>query len=413
MRVCIHRGAHEVGGSCVEVEHNGARLVLDAGLPLEAETVGDHPLPPVAGLGTGDASIVGLIVSHGHPDHYGLVDQVHPSVPLYIGEATQRILREAAFFTRGGADLDAAGYLEDRVPLKLGPFTVTPYLVDHSAFDAYALLVQAGSRRLLYSGDLRAHGRKAALFERLLREPPADVDVLLLEGTNIRAVAGPSGLSERDVEERCVELFDATEGMVLAAYSAQNIDRLVTLFRAATRSGRLLVLDLYTATIARATGRDTIPQADWDGVRVFIPLSQRIKVKQAREFERVAWLRDRRLYAEDLAGRAGELVMTFRASMASELERAGCLTGAVAVWSMWHGYLDEPAGAHLRDWLAARHIPLMVLHSSGHASVADLRRFADAINAKEVVPVHTWQAHRYAELFANVRERPDGEWWTV
>ena len=65
-------------------------------------------------------------------------------------------------------------------------------------------------------------------------------------------------------------------------------------------------IDLYAATIARATGRDTIPQAAWDGVRVFVPLSQRIKVKQAREFERVGWLRGHRLFPEDLAGRAGE-----------------------------------------------------------------------------------------------------------
>ena len=50
--------------------------------------------------------------------------------------------------------------------------------------------------------------------------------------------------------------------MVLTAYSAQNIDRLVTLFRAAKRTGRTLVLDLYAATIAVATGRDTIPQTD-------------------------------------------------------------------------------------------------------------------------------------------------------
>src|SRR3954447_25133444 len=103
-----------------------------------------------------------------------------PSVPVYLGEATQRILREAAFFTRAGGELPAAGHLGDPLPLQLGPFTVTPYLMDHSAFDAYALLVEAGERRLLYSGDLRGHGRKATLFERLLREPSADVDTLLL-----------------------------------------------------------------------------------------------------------------------------------------------------------------------------------------------------------------------------------------
>ena len=175
----------------------------------------------------------------------------------------------------------------------------------------------------------------------------------------------------------------------------------------------MLVLDLYAATIARATGRDTIPQADWDGVRVFVPLSQRITVKQAREFERVNRLRGYRLFPEELAGRADELVMTFRASMAAELDRAGCLTGAHAVWSMWDGYLDEPSGVQLRKWLTARGIPLTTLHSSGHASVADLQRFAAAINAKEVVPMHTRQADRYGELFANVRAHADGEWWTL
>jgi len=35
----------------------------------------------------------------------------------------------------------------------------SPHLVDHSAYDAYALSVEADGQRILYSGDLRAHGR--------------------------------------------------------------------------------------------------------------------------------------------------------------------------------------------------------------------------------------------------------------
>lgn len=285
--------------------------------------------------------------------------------------------------------------------------------MDHSAFDAYAILVEAGGRRILYSGDLRAHGRKATLFERLLAEPPRDVDVLLLEGTNIRAAPAHAGPSERDVEEDCVDLFRGTEGMLLACYSAQNIDRLVTLFRAAKRADRTFVMDLYTATIARATGHASIPQAEWDDARVFVPLSQRIKVKEAGEFDRTTWVRKHRIFPEDLSGLAGDLVMTFRGSMAAELDRVRCLEGAHLVWSMWRGYLDEPSGVKLRHWLTERGIPLTVLHSSGHASPMDLQRFASAINARQVVPVHTRQAAHYHELCANVRERTDGEWWTI
>ena len=55
--------------------------------------------------------------------------------------------------------------------------------MDHSAYDAYALLVEADDRRLFYSGDLRAHGFKGSLFERLAQNPPRDIDVLFLEGT--------------------------------------------------------------------------------------------------------------------------------------------------------------------------------------------------------------------------------------
>ena len=34
MRVCIHRGTKEIGGTCIELEAQGQRLVLDVGLPL-------------------------------------------------------------------------------------------------------------------------------------------------------------------------------------------------------------------------------------------------------------------------------------------------------------------------------------------------------------------------------------------
>lgn len=36
MRVRIHRGAHEIGGNCIEVEEDGDRMVLDLGRPLSA-----------------------------------------------------------------------------------------------------------------------------------------------------------------------------------------------------------------------------------------------------------------------------------------------------------------------------------------------------------------------------------------
>jgi ribonuclease J len=416
MRVRIHRGAHEIGGSCVEIEHLGKRIVLDVGRPLDSSLDTDLPLPAVPGLASGDSALLGVVVSHAHPDHYGLVAGADPSIAIYMGEAAQRVLAEAAFFTPGGARFDVAGFLRNRKPFELGPFRITPYLMDHSAFDAYALLVEAGGQRLLYSGDIRAHGRKAVLFERFIANPPEEVDTLLLEGTHVRdstAVTTP-GLSEGDVEEGYAEILREAKGIVLACYSPQNIDRVVTLHRAAKRTGRTLVLDLYAASITRATGRlDTIPQANWDGVRVFVPQAQRVRVKRAEAYDRIDWVKPHRLYSEQLAPLADKLVMTFRYSMATDLDRAGCLTNAQAVWSMWHGYLDNPSEMRLRAWLEQRAIPLTLVHSSGHARVEDLQRFATAVSASQVVPMHTGAPERFPDLFANVVMRSDGEWWTA
>ena len=83
-----------------------------------------------------------MLLSHSHPDHYGLIERVHPSVPLYMGIATEAILKEAAFFTPLGLDREATKSLTDGELLRIGPFAVTPILVDHSAFDAYALLIE-------------------------------------------------------------------------------------------------------------------------------------------------------------------------------------------------------------------------------------------------------------------------------
>jgi len=416
VKVRIHRGAHEVGGNCVEIEHDGARLVLDLGWPLGVEPDVDLALPTVTGLADGDdPSLLGVLLSHPHFDHYGLLAKVPRGVPVYLGEAACRILREAAFFTGMGLTIDAAGFLRHREAFALGPFRITPYLNDHSAFDAYSLLVEAGSRRLFYTGDLRAHGRKAGLFEELLRRPPQNVDVLLMEGTHVRADTDGTerAPSESDVENACVATFRATEGMVLALYSPQNVDRLVTMYKAAIRADRIFVMDLYTAAVVAATGRITIPQADWDRVRVYLPNSQRAKVIKEQAFERTDAVRSARIFPEEMAARRAELVMTFRMSMARELESATCFAGASAVWSMWPGYLREPSGKALSAFLDRHGIPLQIHHASGHAFIPDLQRLVEALAPQRLVPIHTFAGDRFAQFFPRVQREPDGVWWEV
>jgi len=415
VRVRIHRGAQEVGGNCIELEAGGKRVVLDIGRPLWADASDPVPLPSVAGLASGkDRSLLGVVISHAHPDHYGLAGLLPTTVPLLMGAATARILRESQFFTPMGLDGEPADLLADRQPLVVGPFTITPFLVDHSAFDAYALLVEADGRRLFYTGDFRAHGRKAELFERLLRDPPAGIDVLLIEGTRLgRAENEQDPADEADVERQCVEIFRRAEGIVLAAFSMQNIDRLVSVYRAALRADRDLILDLYGAAVTLATGNPNIPQPGADRVKFFVPQAQRAKILRSRQFERVQLIHSDRIYPEQLSQKATRLVLSFRPSMIPDLERAKCLHGAEAIWSMWPGYLEDERMIEFREFLDRHQIPLTVLHASGHATIEDLVRLAEAMKPARIVPIHTAHPERFVSIFGHAEPRRDLEWWEV
>ncbi|MGL1489067.1 hypothetical protein ACSTJG_24860, partial [Vibrio parahaemolyticus] len=69
---------------------------------------------------------------------------------------------------------------------------------------------------------IRGHGRKAALFEKMLSHPPKNVDVMLMEGSSFgRLDPDHSFPAEGEVEQRFVELFGQTEGLGLVAASAQ------------------------------------------------------------------------------------------------------------------------------------------------------------------------------------------------
>jgi ribonuclease J len=416
MRVCIHRGTRQIGGTCLEIESSGSRIIVDLGLPLDAVEADPTLVPQISGLREPDPSLLAIVLSHGHRDHWGLVPKVRSDIPIVMGQAAERIMRAAADFMPDAFAPKAWKHLESGKHLQIGPFAITPHLVDHSGFDAYALEIEASGRRLFYSGDLRAHGRKGKLFELMLKKPPKSIDVMLMEGSTLGRLGDSERFpTEKALERIFIERFKTTPGMVLVACSAQNIDRVVTVYRATKQTGRTLIVDAYAAEVLKATGYDTIPKPvrGWPNIAVFIPQAQRVQLVKKKIAPIVDGYRGFRLWPEQLAEQAPRSVMLFRAWMLRDLERAKALTGASVIWSQWDGYIKEGPGARLKADCDAHGIPFQIIHTSGHASIADLKRLAAAVRPKALVPIHTFGAERFPELFENVALRQDREWWEV
>ena len=77
----------------------------------------------------------------------------------------------------------------------------------------------------------------------------------IIEGTNLGS--SKPVITETDLEAAFTALAQEVPGHLFVNWSAQNIDRTVTLFRAARRSGRLLVVDLYGADVLERIAPDT------------------------------------------------------------------------------------------------------------------------------------------------------------
>lgn len=416
MRVCIHRGSHQIGGSCVEIEQNGLRILLDFGLPLDADST-KHPAIPatLSGLDGRDPSVLGVFISHPHLDHFGLLPVLAPSIPVGMGPAARRIVTAAAAFSGLPWVTPAPGWdYQSGQCIDVGPFRITPFLVDHSAYDAYALLIESQGQRLFYSGDFRAHGRKSALFGALLRTLPRGIDVMLLEGSTLgRPPEDGRFQRESDIEDQLVTEFSAAQGLVLTHTSSQNIDRLVSIFRAARRTHRLMVIDLYTAAILQATGNPNIPQSHWPDIRLYVPQRQRLQILSSGLFDLLHQHAKHRIYIEELCARANSLALIFRPIHCRDLEKANCLAGARYIYSQWAGYWQREDFSLLRTWLKSHCIDKSSIHTSGHASPAHLEEFARVLAPRKVVPIHTFVPQQYQSLFANVELHRDGEWWTL
>jgi ribonuclease J len=237
---------------------------------------------------------------------------------------------------------------------------------------------------------------------------------MLMEGSSLGRL-GPDQRfpTETEIEQQLVDRFQAAPGFVALSASAQNIDRIVSVYRACKRSGRTLLLDLYAVEILKATGNDNIPRPGWPNLAVYVPEYQRRQIKRNGRFDLIDPYKPHRVYADTLGKVGVKAVMLFRPAMLPDVDKAGLWSDGRAIWSQWEGYLKEGPGLRLKSDFEARAVPFDIVHTSGHASIADLKRLSEAINPAALVPIHTFAADSFPQHFAKVVRRSDGEWWDV
>jgi len=392
MDIKVHRGINQIGGNIIEIHSGTTRILFDVGLDLDPEN--NLSLPKIEGL-FDSKEFDAIFISHYHSDHLGLVYGVNQDIPIYIGEKGYGIVQASNRYLQK-ADFNVTGYLKHKVAIQIGDIKVTPYLCDHSAYDSYMLFAETATENVLYTGDFRANGRKPSDW--LFNELPKKVDVLICEGTTLSR-KGYVAQTEKSLENEVLTLIKSHSGPVFVLQSSMNIDRIVTMYRAAIQSDRLFLVDTYLAEITSSI-RNGIPNPlDFERVRVF--LLHRLDGKSIRYALYNRYGRNK-IGKETIA--KSNFVMCIRTSMLEYIEslcNKMSFENGLLIYSFWTGYLNKPEVQYFVDRCKQMGLELVILHVSGHADENTLVRLIDKVNPTRIIPVHTenadWFSNRYPE----------------
>jgi ribonuclease J len=425
MQLIIHRGTKEIGGSCVELQSGRSRIVVDMGMPLVDDKKGPFDprslegrsldelkelklLPDIQGLYKEETkSIDAVLISHSHLDHYGFLKYIHPDIPIYMSEGAKQMIRISDIFTPNKVGPINIRVLAKGKEIKIGEFLVTPYLVDHSAFDARAFLIEAGGKRVFYSGDFRGHGRKSVLFKKMVENPPERVDCLLMEGSMLGR-GEQAYESEEKVQARIEEILRKQDNISFLFTSSQNIDRLVSAYKACRRTDSILVIDIYTAFILDNLRKvsTNIPQFDSKNIRIKFLKSHADTLADSGYGDLLFVYNRSKIDMFEINRKKNKILMIARDNSVfpNIVKKIDNIEGSMVIYSLWEGYLTDK----FRDYCAKKGLTIEQVHTSGHAVAEDLKRFAGALKPKVLIPIHTFEGTSYPGLFQNTIILEDG-----
>jgi ribonuclease J len=306
-------------------------------------------------------------------------------------------------------------------------FHLRCFPVDHSIPGACAWGIETSSGWVIYSGDLRLHGKRGKLTEAFIKEAAQlHPRALILEGTNVDK---GTNVDEQKVYENGLRAIAKSQGLVIADFPARDVDRLLTFRRIARDTKRKLAIlpkDAYLLKTMRLLEPE-IPDLSQEDALV-------IYQKTTASMSPDSWLRNiyqeysgRIVLAKDVASNQGDFILCFSFFDLNELPSIHPRAGSLYVFSSSepHNEEQEMDFRRLHHWLGhpdetfkdgnivfqIRGFGLPVekngeweipeeekgLHASGHACGPDLLRIASEIRPEVLIPVHSEKPEFYVD----------------
>lgn len=423
-KITIYRGSHQIGGCAAEISTKDHRIVIDFGSNLPDskvdETIDDETLVYTV---FGDRACDGVLFTHYHGDHIGLYKSIPKHIPLYIGPTAKRALEilteklDASPMTTDKGLERIQGMRTYSPATKLagfGDIKVTPFVVDHSALDAYMFLIEVGGKRILYTGDFRDHGivGQNDTLRKTIDAYIGKVDILITEGTMLSRIEEAKHnpvQTEEDLGRRAGELFRENRESVILV-SSTNLDSIMEFYHALPpKMG--FVCDAYQAKLMLLAMEDK--------GRYYARYRPEIVDGKPRTIHIVNGMEGLGLEQNCEAAEFSKLkncgfTMLARENKPRFANIMKAFPDPLIIYSKWMGYL---AGKHenpsIKSFIGNHRME--ILHTSGHAYAESIEKLIRLTNPEVIIPMHTECADEFSSIpiFAPYQDRvkvlQDGE----
>jgi len=355
----------------------------------------------IEGLNYDGEKCDGVFFTHYHGDHVGLFQTIQKDVPLYMGECARHVMltiyntlkeHEALHILR---DDNRIKPLTERKTIICGDIKITPFSVDHSAYDAYMFLIETPGLTILHTGDFRNHGyRGRALMgtidKYITRRGKRKIDVLITEGTMMSRQT-EEVMTEMEMQHKAAEFFKDNRYIFLIC-SSTNLDSLWSFYKAAEKCGMRFYANEYVCGQLQNFSKYAGSRAK--GLYHFksvYPVRWNLYLEKAKMSQE-----------EFMREKGFVIVIKAEEEYKKWVDRFEDLKPKI-IYSMWEGYLDPKLKAYNEklDKFLKYFSPDQVykLHTSGHATKKCIEDVIRAINPrKAIIPIHTENGKAFAGL---------------
>ena len=404
MQIKVYRGTHQIDGCVTEIKTSNARIIIDMGEELPSVDRKARQAFEIDGVTNGVADCNAVLITHYHGDHVGMFESVLPSIPIYMGKAAKQIYGIVQGVLKNklnkGNPEKVNTFREFTVgkPLYFGDIRVTPYTIDHSAFDAYMFLIESEGKRILHTGDFRMHGVRGGKMPAVFEKYCKNIDYLITEGTMLSRV-DEKVMTEHEIGMQADKLIKGNK-YVFALCSSTNIDTIAEFYNAAVKNKKPFIVceEDFQFEILNVVTQNTIsPFYDFDRKKIYT------YGQNLHEF-----MRERGFF---FLGRTNYITK----------KAIEAFPDSLLIYSMWSGYLDKSHPAfdeyksNFVNDASNNGCRINYLHTSGHASVEEIKRICEITEAKTIIPIHSETPETLKELgiSGNILILQDNESFTI